>query len=595
VSQLPKGWVKCKLSEFSAIEMGQSPKGEFVGDSEIGLPFYQGKTEFGKWYPTPRKYCSQPTKIAEKNDILLSIRAPVGPTNLCPEKSCIGRGLASIRAFEEQSQKYLIHYFRYIEPWLSEQGTGSTFKAISGGFVRDIDVLVAPLNEQIRIADKLDSILAKVDRAQARLDKIPGILKRFRQSVLAAATSGELTKEWRDSNINESTVFSEIQELKINWARENAQHNEANRVLKRATEYDNKKPRINVELPSSWAFESLEDCVLMIVDCHNKTAPYVQSGIPLIRTSNIRDGKFIWEDLKFVDEETYAFWSKRCPPEQGDIIFTREAPMGEAAIIPPGQKVCLGQRTMLIRPIESHISASYLLLTIMDPGFKRRSDLLAVGTGVKHYRVGDVSNLKIPIPSSSEQTEIVRRVHDLFALAEVVEKNYVDTIQRVNLLSKSVLAKAFRGELVTQDSNDEPASKLLERIKSADVVSKEKKKAELKPKAASVKDVLIDDERIHGALQRQENFSVDLESRSHDLFRASYQAEILKAQKLLSDAKFSVEQFRSITDFKGGYDELKALIMNLLKGIPNISEPLLAIESWDDKSGEYLMHLVKQK
>jgi Restriction endonuclease S subunits len=148
---------------LAKLKWGQSPKGELLSESEIGLPFYQGKSEFGKWYPIPRKYCSKPTKIAEKDDILLSIRAPVGPTNYCPDKSCIGRGLASIRAFEWSSQKYLMHFLRYLGPWLSEQGTGTTFKAISGSFVRDIDILVAPLNEQIRITDKLDSILAKVD------------------------------------------------------------------------------------------------------------------------------------------------------------------------------------------------------------------------------------------------------------------------------------------------------------------------------------------------------------------------------------------------------------------------------------------------
>lgn len=353
---------------------------------------------------------------------------------------------------------------------------GATRLKLTQASMRKIPVKLAPLNEQKRIADKLDSILAKVDRAQARLDKIPGILKRFRQSVLAAATSGELTREWRALNTGFSPILRNIQERKIAWAKENAQHNEAKRVLKRAQEYPKNKPKLKIALPDTWGWESLEDCVLMIVDCHNKTAPYVQSGIPLIRTSNIRDGKFIWQDLRFVDDKTYAFWSKRCIPEQGDIIFTREAPMGEAAIIPQDKKVCLGQRTMLLRPIESLVSAKYLLITIMDPGFKSRSDSVAVGTGVKHYRVGDVSNLAIPVPSMEEQAEIVRRVEKLFAYADQIEQYAQAAVRRVNNTTQTILERAFRGELVGQNQNDESAEQLIERIRKSRLSAKSKKK-----------------------------------------------------------------------------------------------------------------------
>lgn len=223
----------------------------------------------------------------------------------------------------------------------------------------------------------------------------------------------------------------------------------------------------------------------MIVDCHNKTAPYVESGIPLIRTSNIRDGKFVWQDLKFVNQETYEYWSRRCPPEPGDIIFTREAPMGEAAIVPTGHRVCLGQRTMLIRPVENLVSAKYLLLAIMEPNFKKRSDIFAVGTGVKHYRVGDVSNLIIPIPPTEEQTEIVRRVEQLFAYADRIEQQAKAAKARVDNLTQAILAKAFRGEL-TADwraanpdliSGDNSAAALLARIQTERATVKPRKRA----------------------------------------------------------------------------------------------------------------------
>ncbi|BCO14614.1 hypothetical protein RIMD111065_29700 [Aeromonas hydrophila] len=352
-------------------------------------------------------------------------------------------------------------------------------------FFKELDFVLPSTAEQKKIVDRLDILLAQVEATQARLARIPDIIKQFRQSVLAAAVSGKLTEEWRNRLENIDDPMSIVQTEKRMWIEKNSSHNEINRVIKRVREYNWCKTITESELPASWSWQQLEDSVLMIVDCHNKTAPYVESGIPLIRTSNIRDGKFVWQDLKFVNQETYEYWSRRCQPEPGDIIFTREAPMGEAAIVPTDHCVCLGQRTMLIRPLENLISAKYLLLAIMEPNFKKRSDIFAVGTGVKHYRVGDVSNLIIPIPPTEEQTEIVHRVEQLFAYADSIEQQAKTAKERVDKLTQAILAKAFRGEL-TADwraanpdliSGDNSAAALLARIQAERAAVKPRKRA----------------------------------------------------------------------------------------------------------------------
>ncbi len=163
-------------------------------------------------------------------------------------------------------------------------------------------------------------------------------------------------------------------------------------------------------IPSNWSFVRLLDCCRLLVDCHNKTAPYAPQGIPIIRTSNIRGGRFRLDDLRYVTEETYDFWSRRCPPEPGDIMFTREAPMGEAAIVPPGAKYCLGQRTMLVRPMHDFIDKEYLLLALTEPHLLERAAPSAIGSTVKHLRVGDVEGLTIPLPPFAEQSRIVTRI-----------------------------------------------------------------------------------------------------------------------------------------------------------------------------------------
>jgi len=333
-------------------------------------------------------------------------------------------------------------------------------------------IALPPLAEQKVIADKLDTLLAQVETTKSRLERIPNIIRTFRQTVLAAAVSGRLTEKWREENKSLDNVLNNIQREKELWIKNNQDHNEVKRVLKRIKEYSS-RTELDEKLPKMWLWSQLEDCVLMIVDCHNKTAPYTETGTPLIRTSNIRDGKFVWEDLKFVSDTTYEYWSRRCPPEPGDIIFTREAPMGEAAIIPPKNKLCLGQRTMLIRPIEKYLSAKYLLISLMDSNFRKRSEKKAVGTGVKHFRVGDVSNLEIAVPPTEEQTEIVSRVEELFAFSKHIEQQVTTTLENVNNLTQSILAKAFRGELTAEwraanpdlINGDNSAGALLEKIK----------------------------------------------------------------------------------------------------------------------------------
>jgi type I restriction enzyme S subunit len=165
----------------------------------------------------------------------------------------------------------------------------------------------------------------------------------------------------------------------------------------------------------------------------------------LVRTTNIRDGRLLLDEVRYVDQPTYEFWSRRCPPEPGDVLFTREAPMGEAGIIPPGVQLCLGQRTMLMRPSPA-ISAGFLLSALLSPVVKDLIDRVAVGSGVKHLRVGDVERLPIPLPPIAEQLRIVAEVDRRLSLVRVVEVEVEANLKRAERLRQSVLSKLFVGE-----------------------------------------------------------------------------------------------------------------------------------------------------
>ncbi|MFW6224972.1 MAG: restriction endonuclease subunit S, partial [Bacteroidota bacterium] len=129
MNQKPKHWQFCKLGDVCHINMGQSPPSSTYNTDKKGLPFFQGKAEFTELHPVAVKWCTEPKKIAQKDDILISVRAPVGSTNVANQKCAIGRGLAAISF--KYSNSYLWYYLKSIEKNLDNQGTGTTFKAIS--------------------------------------------------------------------------------------------------------------------------------------------------------------------------------------------------------------------------------------------------------------------------------------------------------------------------------------------------------------------------------------------------------------------------------------------------------------------------------
>lgn len=193
MTEFPKEWVACKISDFSHIVMGQSPASSTYNSDEIGLPFYQGKAEFGDLYPEPVKYCNAPKKIAEKGSTLLSVRAPVGPTNIAPHRSCIGRGLAGIHPLGGVPDRFILYLFRGYEPVLSGQGKGTTFKAITKDFLFDLSFALPPLSEQVCILEEIEALFSDLDNAIENLKSARVQLKVYRQAVLKYAFTGKLS------------------------------------------------------------------------------------------------------------------------------------------------------------------------------------------------------------------------------------------------------------------------------------------------------------------------------------------------------------------------------------------------------------------
>ena len=184
-------------------------------------------------------------------------------------------------------------------------------------------------------------------------------------------------------------------------------------------------------------------CSALVIDCHNKTAPYSNTGIILLRTTNVRDGMLNLKEPKFVDEKTYVRWSARCQPDPGDILITREAPMGEVCIIPNGMQICLGQRMMLLRLVPNTIHTQFMLYSLRDPYLMDRVQDKPVGATVQHLRVGGVETLLVPLPPHAEQHRIVEKVDELMALCDRLEIQITTTQSESHHLLESILHEAL--------------------------------------------------------------------------------------------------------------------------------------------------------
>lgn len=426
---IPNEWIKAKLPEVASLNMGQSPSSHDVNETGEGIAFFQGKAEFGKLFPTVRKFCTAPKKVAQKNDILLSVRAPVGPTNLADRETAIGRGLAAISVSKDNfSYKYLLYYFRCIELWMSEQGTGTTFKAISGQFLKELDCIVPPLTEQKVIVDKLDILLEQVQAAKARLERIPSILKTFRQSVLTAAVRGKLTEHWRE---------------------------------------------LNKQSLGMWKHGILGDFVEN--PTYGSSAKSQPEGlVPVLRMGNLQDGKLDWSNLAYTSDPEEI---EKYKLSAGDVLFNRtNSPelVGKTSIF-QGEREAVYAGYLIRIKCKENLNPEFLNYLLNSPDardycYQVKSD----GVSQSNINAQKLKAYTISVPTMTEQTEIVRRIEELFAFADNIKQKTNVALDRVNNLTQSILDKAFRGEL-TADwraanpeliSGDNSAKALLGQIKA---------------------------------------------------------------------------------------------------------------------------------
>jgi type I restriction enzyme S subunit len=396
-------------------------------------------------------------------DVLISIVGTIGKIAIVPAEldgANITQSSARIRPDSRiLAPDFLASLLR--APILRQQyeklmlGTG--VPRLNIAHVRALALPIPPLNEQHRITAKLESLLARSRRAKEALDAIPALLERFRQSVLAAAFRGDLTADWRAQHPDVEPASKLLETI-------NSSNNNAQKKSKLARE----ATPIDTTHPPSWARTTLGVLARVLDPNPSHRYPAYEGGeVPLLSTREF-SGLNDWDvsSAPLIPQNVFIEQNARCEYSINDIIMARKGRLGLARRPPPLERYAFSHTIFVIKP--SPLISSEFLLWSLRPS--RVTEWLGremnSNTGVPTLGKAITEQLPINLPPVEEQRLISERIKALFSAAEAIETKLASVIVRKEQLDRSLLTKAFRGELVPQDPNDEPASVLLERLRA---------------------------------------------------------------------------------------------------------------------------------
>lgn len=383
-------WDKVKLDDVCVIVAGQSPPSEYYNQSGKGMPFFQGKADFGYETPIVRYYCTKPTKKAYPNDILMSVRAPVGPTNICNTESCIGRGLAAIRSTDKAYYKYIYYWFKSIEDKLSNMGNGSTFSAITTQVLRDLEIPLPPLHIQKQIADTLDKADALRRKDQQLLQKYDDLAQAIFYDMFGDPVKNE--KGW------EVRTFEEVA----------------------------RKEKFSiVDGPFG---SSLNE------------GDYHTSGVPIIRINNIRDSGYYDDEYKFILKEKYEHLI-RSKVSFGDILIARVGnTIGKSCIFDKTFPALLSTTGVCkISLDETTISNTFFSVLINLPNYRKYILSNVQGAGQPYMNLTTIKSFKVILPPKVLQNTFITS-YEKVKYSKVVSQN---TLMNSTKLFKKIISTFY--------------------------------------------------------------------------------------------------------------------------------------------------------
>lgn len=391
------------LSDVADLIMGQSPPSSTYNDGGEGLPFFQGKTDFGFRHPVARLFCNAPRKIAQPNDILISVRAPVGPTNIADRRCCIGRGLAAIRPRDIDGD-FLFFNLRYIEKFIASLGSGSTFHAINKSQLAAVEV--NPHKFGLPDQRKIAGVLGVVQRAMEQQERLIALTTELKKTLLRKLfTAGLRGEPQKQTDIG--------------------------------------------PVPESWEVVTLEDAAVAFDYGTSVKCEHGKAGVPVLRIPNVVGGSIDLSDLKYGQPKRSELEQLRL--QGGDLLFVRTNGVLENA----------GRCALYRGELDGCYFASYLIRVRVDsskvlPAFvneyarteRGRSFLsgraIRTADGKFNINSGTLKQVLLPLPSIEEQKKAVRQLDLVERKLKLHERKHATLTALFRTLLHQLMAAQLR-------------------------------------------------------------------------------------------------------------------------------------------------------
>jgi len=363
-------------------------------------------------------------------------------------------GVKVVRPLSFFNPKIFFYFTKFLAKKIPDKGYSRHFQ-----YIEKEKIPLPPINEQNRIAEKIEELFSDLDKATEDLKKTQEQLKIYRQAVLKAAFEGKLTEEWRLKNPykQDCTVFlyKKIEE--------------ANQ-LKTKGDLPRRLPPIKLKdlyiLPNEWQWVEAHKVCQSVRDGTHDTPKYVEKGIPLITSKNLKIGEIDFKNVGYISEEDHKKIEERSGVRSGDILFGMIGTIGNPVIVKDEKKLSI-KNVGLFKQNPKLIFSKYLKWWLESNvlfNILKEKDLIR-GTTQKFISLGGLRVLPVPIPAVEEQEIIIQEVESRLSVSDKLEETVQQSLEKIEYLRQSILKKAFEGNLVPQNPEDEPVEKLLERIK----------------------------------------------------------------------------------------------------------------------------------
>lgn len=492
--ELPSGWATARLDKLCEVVRGGSPRP--MGDPRYfggTIPFLKiadvtrsGGTVVHETTTKVTPEGALRSRLIQAGRLVLTNSATVCVPVFLGVDACIHDGFVAFEGLPDfVDQKYLFHFFKYIRPYvLDKHRQGVTQVNLNTGIIGEMSLLLPPANEQRRIVAKIEELFSELDKAMESLTSARAQLKVYRQALLRHTFEGKLTADWRDRtklkpvadlrrNIRSELLRCHERELESwrlaleKWEKGgcNGKRPSKPRPPQPTPELTGHDLALLPEIPKGWQWVRLGELAWSVRDGPHFSPQYSSEGIPFISGGNIRPDGIDFSAAKYISRDLHRTLSERCKPEKGDLLYTKGGTTGIARVNDCDLEFNVWVHVAVLKLVPS-VRPFYLQHALNSPRCYAQAQKYTHGVGNQDLGLTRMVNIILPICSEVEQRQIEESISQTESELKTLGAALENELGRSIALRQSILQAAFSGKLVLQDPNDEPASVLIERIRS---------------------------------------------------------------------------------------------------------------------------------